>query len=229
MTLKQRKLSQIPQRNKDLAFGYVHEKEKQNKMSVPDMIKYLCLIYLNLNKDEFDPNQSSKKIEINGNSIIRETNADKSIQNVFLKNIASSGIHKWKFKYSCDMNTFSKHDYIGVFNMDYKESMIKSDDYFFFIPKSYNFSGYAIGSKGGGVNQNGFFTKYQRYWDSGDEIEMKLDFYQQNLKFKVNGQDFGDALQIDITKKWKAAISIGGYIGHGSPKSFTLISYQKTY
>ena len=70
MALKQSSLSQIPQRNKDLAFGYVHEKEKENKISVPDMIKYLCLVYLNQNKDEFDGNLCDKKIEITGDSII---------------------------------------------------------------------------------------------------------------------------------------------------------------
>ena len=38
MALSKSKLSKIAQRNKDLAFGYVHEKERENNMSVPDFI-----------------------------------------------------------------------------------------------------------------------------------------------------------------------------------------------
>ena len=97
MALSKCKLNQIPQRNKDLAFGYVHEKAKQNKQSIPEMIKYLCLIYFNPT-DSFDPHPSNKKIKVNGNSIIVEADS-KQVDNVYLKRIVSSGVHLWKFKY----------------------------------------------------------------------------------------------------------------------------------
>ena len=54
MALKRSKLNEIPQRNKDLAFGFVKECEKENKSIIPSIIKYLCLNYLNQNKDKFD-------------------------------------------------------------------------------------------------------------------------------------------------------------------------------
>ena len=56
VALKQNKLEEIRKRNKDFAFGYNKECETKNKTVIPNMIKYLCLIYLNTNKDRFDPN-----------------------------------------------------------------------------------------------------------------------------------------------------------------------------
>ena len=146
MALKRSKLSQIPQRNKDLAFGYVHEKEKQNKVSVPEMIKYLCLVYFNPNKDEFDPDQCDEKIKIDGNSIITQTNPH-NVQTVYLKNIVSSGVHLWKFKCIEDLDL----DQIGVFNMDYKHLIKNNDDYYFdnhYNQRVYTCRGYGFASHG---------------------------------------------------------------------------------
>ena len=114
MAFKKSKLSQIPGRNEDLAFGYVHEKEKENKMSVPDMIKYLCLIYFNPT-DSFNPYQCNEKLQINNNYIIKIPNSEELVLNVYLKNVVSSGVHLWKFKYNLtygDGNMFP--DMIGI-------------------------------------------------------------------------------------------------------------------
>ena len=71
MALKQSKLKQIPLRNKDVAFGYVRESEKANKTSVPEMIKYLCLLFLNSNKDKCDPDHTSTHLKIEEHSIVQ--------------------------------------------------------------------------------------------------------------------------------------------------------------
>ena len=96
MAYNKLELSQIPQRNKDLAFGFFREQEKKNKISVPQIINYLCFNYFNLT-DGFDRDHCDKQIEINENAIIGATNTD-NVESVYLKNVVSSGIHEWKFK-----------------------------------------------------------------------------------------------------------------------------------
>ena len=91
MALRKSKLSQIPRPNKYLAFGYIHEREKLNKLCVPEMIKYLCLVYFNPT-DTYNHNECDKQIEINGQSIIEPINSTQ-IHNVYLNNIVSSGVH----------------------------------------------------------------------------------------------------------------------------------------
>ncbi len=54
MAVNKTKLNSIPQRNKDVVFGFAREEEtKCNNINIPEMIKYLCLLYLNQNKDKF--------------------------------------------------------------------------------------------------------------------------------------------------------------------------------
>ena len=99
MALKPSKLNQIPQRNKDLAFGYVKECEISHNSSIPKMIKYLCLIYLNQNKDEFDSNNTHKDLTINGQSIIRSKELDIcDCNSCLLVNEVNTGINIWTFQ-----------------------------------------------------------------------------------------------------------------------------------
>ena len=236
MALKKSKLSQIPQRNKDLAFGFVRERQKINRISnVPEMIKYLCLIYFNPNKDEFDPDQCDEKIEINGNSIIGSAE-EKPTQTVYLKNIASSGVHVWKFGFTGDLlHIYYNHpDLIGIFNMDYKHFSGSTNGYFDdYYDKELNENtslGYGFTSDGrltDDQDSSGWGKKYGAQWKKDDTIEMRLDFNKQNLKFKVNDNDYGIAFEIDANKKFKAAITIAPR-QNGRCK-IDLISYQKIY
>lgn len=112
MAVKQSILNEIPQRNKDLAFGYVKECDKENKTSIPNMIKYICLIYLNQNKDKFDSKNAHKEIRINGDTI--ETTTYDIISSL-LENVVNVGIHIWRFK--CNSRcyrTFDDCDTIGI-------------------------------------------------------------------------------------------------------------------
>ena len=224
MAFKKSTLSQIPERNKDLAFGYVHEKEKANKMSVPEMIKYLCLIYFNPT-DAFDPEQCHEKIQINGNCIIKIPNSDEIARNVYLKNDVSSGVHLWKFK--CN-GTYEESemfpDMIGISN---KAQYSKHRGCYFDgdFDQPWISVGYGFTSKGKLTNEKyprQWGRQYGTAWKQGDEIGMKLDFNAKNLQFKVNEIDYGVAFKIDAKKKWKAAISI-------RRGKFELISYQQLY
>ena len=103
MSHKQSNLEQIPQRNKDLTFGYFRENDKQNKLLTPDVIKYLCLIYVNQNKDKFDPKNTNDMIKINdaNNSITNDVNAIGKV-NSYLENNVKTGVHIWTFQFQTD-------------------------------------------------------------------------------------------------------------------------------
>ena len=119
MALKQSNLQQIPQRNKDVAFGYVKECEKKNKQVIPSMIKYLCLIYFNQTKDQFDIKNTHSKIKVDGNCIKIGPNRDASdvTYNSYLENIVNKGIHIWRFK----CNKSYDVDQIGIRNVEMKD------------------------------------------------------------------------------------------------------------
>ena len=74
MALKASKLKQIPQRNKDLAFGYLRENEVENRSNYPQLIKYLVLFYSN-QQDQFDPNATHESLKIDGNCVIEQKEA----------------------------------------------------------------------------------------------------------------------------------------------------------
>ena len=61
MALKAIKLKQIPQRNKDLAFRNLREKELENRSNYPQLIKYLILFYPN-QQDQFDSNATHQSL-----------------------------------------------------------------------------------------------------------------------------------------------------------------------
>ena len=222
MALKRSKLQQIPQRNKDLAFGFVKDCEKLNKSSIPDMIKYLCLIYINQNKDKFDGESTHQTINIQGNCIKKANSKMVGVASSLLTNIVSTGIHIWTFKAnesnSCD-------DIIGIrkSNADSrKEHLQLSLD---------NGGDGSVNSVGYGLNlirrltnpaDNGRWGKsYGQRWDSGDVIEMKLNFNDLSLSYKINEKDYGKAFTIE-SDKYRAAVTL--YCS-----SYCLNSYQHIY
>ena len=77
------------------------------------MIKYLCLIYLNDNKDAFDSQNTHKDIVIDGNYIkfVRRdlNNFRHQKSSTFLSNVVNSGVNIWKFR--CNKYI---HDLVGI-------------------------------------------------------------------------------------------------------------------
>ena len=110
MALKPSLLKRIPQGNKDLAFGYLKEKEKEHNSNYPQLIKFLVLLYSNA-QDSFDPDNTHQLIEIDGNCAI-DVGGTGLIRNSYLKNVVTQGIHIWKFKYN--MNVRSGSAALGV-------------------------------------------------------------------------------------------------------------------
>ena len=223
MALKQSNLQQIPQRNKDLTFGYVKECEKRNKSIIPSMIKYLCLIYFNQNKDEFDIKYTHSEIKINGKSIEFDGESAERYEkyNSYLQNIVSNGTQIWRFR--CDRAYFV--DRIGIRNVDTDKLRLKG--YFEAALDEKTVVGYGLQlskqlTNAQYADESG--PEYGQICNDGDVIEMHLDFENLILRFRINECDYGKAL-IDI-KPGKYRAVIGFYKGFGGLAIYTLMSYQ---
>ena len=226
MALKPSKLEKIPQRNKDITFGYVNQCEKDmvHNGIIPRMIKYLCLIYFNQNKDEFDDEKTNAIIIIKENSIElpkMESRSKGIYVNSYLTNIASEGIHVWKFKGTA----INWSDRIGIMNIDIGTFKLKGD--------FDEFGGYAF-RMGGVLNdwqecKNGDIAHktlnlkdYGHECKNGDIIQMTINLKDLTLNYKINNKDCGKAF--DINKgRYKAAIS---FDYNGQSCILELISYQ---
>ena len=223
MALKKSKLQEIPQRNKDLAFGYTRKCEKQHQSSIPAMIKYLCLVYLNQNKDKFDPDDISKNVTIDGNSINNHI-TDDVVSSTYLINIVCRGTHIWRFR--CNRPSVGNvgdgiNDMIGILTNDAER---QTDGYFDDFPGEKGI-GYGFATDGR-LNEpkNALWGKcYGRVCGIDDIIEMKLDFNELTLSYKINEKCYGKAFDIE-QNEYRAVVCMAG-----KNASWTLMYYQMFY
>ena len=219
MALKQSQLQQIPLRNKDLTFGYVNECEKKNKQTIPSMIKYLCLVFFNQNKDGFDIKHTHSEIKIDGNhvrmideeDIPPETEA--KMMNSYLENIVSDGIHIWKFK--CKKSGY--YDKIGIRNIE--SESLPLEDKFYVAISGHSFQAYEFA----GDYFSDADDKIIEQPENNDIVEMKLDFNELSLKLFIEGVHFDEC---DIKHgHYRAAIGFYPYLASWAHE-IKLISYQ---
>ena len=222
-----RKLNQIPQKNKDLAFGYLRENEKKHKANYHQLIKYLVLLYSN-QQDQFDLNATTADgVIIN---TVDGTNRFIDIRlkgqfnyNSYLKNIVSEGIHIWKIRWDGN-NDCSQ---IGIWKTKSGEPVIDQK----YIDDTTNdgstCTGYVIDMNGAKTNPSNVSRwGYDDYHDEclwrGDIIEMTLDLNVNTLVFKCGHHEV-QFNEIEHTS-YRAAITTFER-GDG----FTILSYQDIY
>eukprot|EP01084_Bolivina_argentea_P306941 530476_1 len=219
MALNKIKLNSIPQRNKDVVFGFTREQENvsNNNFIMPQMIKYLCLLYLNQNKDGFVVDNTRKDIQLNGDCIshVPETGC---IASCYLKNTVYERKHIWKFKiHKCHDNSS-----IGIYNTKYEFNTNMSFDYS--TRYNNNRTGYAISFYGQLTNLSNCSSWGEDSgleFKEGDIIEIILDFNVMKLYAK---KDDKYVHLFDIEKgKYKAAVAMVG------DSSVELLSYQEVY
>ena len=219
--LKRSQLQQIPQRNKDLAFGYVKNCEEINNNSIPDMIKYLCLIFLNQNKDTFDNinTHDHATINIHGNCVKKRARSTiwnfMDMANSYLDNIVSKGIHIWQFQ----CNKPHQFDQIGIRNIDKKELLRVQGQFNQISHDDSTIIGYAF-LLGGHITP--FNIRYGQECRKDGIVEMKLDFNDLSLNFKIRGVDFGKAFDIR-QGRYRAVV---GFLDDYNERNVKLISYQ---
>eukprot|EP01084_Bolivina_argentea_P306944 530479_1 len=220
MALNKIKLNSIPQRNKDVVFGFTREQENvsNNNFIMPQMIKYLCLLYLNQNKDEFDVDNNDKDIKLNGNCVSTiHSMAHTIISSCLLQNQVHQRKHIWKFK-------INKYNYqstaIGIHNAKFEFTR----DKFFDIDENYNCPGYAMsfgGKKTDISSHNAWGKSTGLQFKKGDIIDIILDFNEM----KLYGKKGDECVELfDIEKgTYRAAVTLRGDC------SISLLSYQELY
>ena len=213
MALRKSALSQIPERNKDLIFGFIRESQNNAKLNIviPVMINYLCLVYFNQNKDCFNAELTHHILEVNKNTIICKHSFHSKCC-AYLRNIVSKNVHIWKFRINNPNEVRSiVCDEIGVTKA--------------INPSTTNWNGYAL--RLAGIIINGSTMKFCRSdcKKDGDLLEMMLDFNTLSLSFKINNNNFLKALDIE-PGSYRAGIRFNpGFESYG----YTLISYQEIY
>eukprot|EP01084_Bolivina_argentea_P066712 121628_1 len=223
MALMKSKLNTVPQRNKAVAFGFCREEEiKWNDSSnIPQLIKYLCLLYLNQNKDEFDINNCHKDLKINDNYI----KSDGYGRSCFLKNIVKKGKYIWRFQLNEFEGVVCYDCLIGIYNTEFETTDYSYgfDDYFDNITFNNEIStGYGLRLDGRLTNPENstiWGKKTELKCQPGDIIEMILDFNNLTLCFKINNKQCTVKIE---NGEYKAALTL-------CSGSFTLLSYQELY
>ena len=225
-------MQQIPRRNKDLAFGYVKQSEKKHKSTIPDMIKYLCLLFLNSNKDQLMYIIHQNGYEWTVVSSVKTLLIGMQITPFFGK------CRKHKDSYlKVQMRTSKKYlhsDQIGIWKVNYGDPIVEIGHCFFdgitdIKDKAHTISvGYGLDSRGNlsnPMNAEVAGREFATEWKKNDIIEMKLDFNKLELSFKINEKDYGKAFDIEDTK-YRAAIT---FAAQSTKSGYTLISYSEIY
>ena len=241
----QNKVDQIPQRNKDITFGYVKECEQKNDQRIPQTLKYLFLFYFNPAKDAFDTKDSNSKIMINpnGDSIqIRNlpkisTGLRKMKVISYLENVVSNGIHIWKF--TRKKNGFVG-DMIGIRNIDISSLRLYGNFDEKSNPDKWSVSGYSLylGGLRKGISTDGrhwtnsmsLFATDHYPWGfmPNDIIQMTVNFNTLSLHYKINDNDYGKVYDIKAGH-YRAAVGLEMYcsiLERQNNVELQLISYQ---
>ena len=225
MALKPSKLKQIPQRNKDLAFGYLRENEEKTQSNYPQLIKYLVLVYSNA-EDHFDPNMTHKLLKIEGNRVIHKRHDGWGHRLSFLRNVVSEGINVWKFRFNSNYHeAFSQ---VGIWKTKSDKPSFATSIYIDNTNQDdISCTGYIITLHGRQSDPQNV-VRYKQEWfrpavKDGDIIEMILDLNKLVLIFKINNVEKVKFEDIENTS-YRAALAT-----YREGEKFTLISYQDIY
>ena len=216
---------EIPQRQQDLFCGYIKQVYENQNGHIPNMITYLALVYFYVKNDLFDTANTNWTLEIDDDSIKQpyQEILDPRLMISYLKNIASNGIHIWRFKNN--NTTTNDADVIGIKNIKNELELTG-----FFDGKGPS-DGYSL-FLGGLIRKQSEDNNWEELesWGNGHIIngtiiEMILDFNNLELSFKVEWKDYeasiGKAYNIE-KGSYRAAIGVHG----DSKKCITLLSYK---
>ena len=185
MALKESNLNDIPQRIRDVVFGWTREEEKDNDQSIPRMVKCLCLLYFNssIKEDKIAIGQGINyiKIKMDDKKCISIRGNERIV--CYLENIAYHGIHIWIF--CC--NKLDVNDIIGIATTENKQE------------KRY---GFQLKGKTRGFGGGRSIVRCM----TGDIIKMTLDMNDFSLSYSVQGANFGK--DYVISAKYRAFVRI---------------------
>eukprot|EP01083_Nonionella_stella_P078486 214823_1 len=185
----------VDKKRQYLVFGYIHRIKSYN---IPLEIINICSLFYCIDSDEWDPQCISDQMKINGNSIVEHT-LDWSGGNAFLTQIVECGVRTWTFKLVQNDVTFKELGSIMIGISKVQTNKKPLMNVFF----SNNNSGYGFGPQLAVLTDSTGYLRGKKYGTecfNGSIIEMTLDLNHLRLCFKIDGEDYGKALDVDPCK-----------------------------
>lgn len=196
--------------------GYIREMETRffgndaNSFydKIPLDINSLCIAYYHIQKDRFDPALHVNDSRITDDTILEVDYAKYGVAVIsgFLSNIVSKGIHHWQFRIK--NHKYSSNCYIGIFKTKYDPHGLQHE-YLTMVHSSraiYAING-RFGELRGDINNALQNEKYCSVFKNNDIIDMYLDLNKYELRYSVNDQDCGKAMDVEQTT-YRACVGV---------------------
>ena len=215
-------IAKIPQTNKDFVFGYIRELFKQcNGYNLPQLIKYLCLLFWNDIIDEWDPQNKHSSIIIDNiqNSVKMKSDYKYRYKSAYLSKTVSSGTHIWTFKYIIKATISS----IGIHKTNAKLTIARD------MTNNKNDAKAVLifgGSKKKGIckDRNGRIFGFE--CGGVETVKMKVDFKTLTLLYSIDTLNGGDFIEVTNIEKTEYRV---GVTLRESNDEISVISYQHIY
>eukprot|EP01084_Bolivina_argentea_P196971 337629_1 len=210
-------------KQRDLIFGYIHQIEKKynNKLTIPESITFLFAAYycsiecfdkigkrIILNHDEISPNKYKRTITAT------EGGGDTNCYGALLLPSNTTTTHRWKF---CIDKAGHGHPVIGIVDASIAKQGCKE-----IFHEWKDKLSYGINNLGQKFCKDGW-RAYGTRLNTGDILEMILDFKKGTLSFIFNDKDYSTCHWIEKreTLNYCMAVSLYEY-----NQKVTLLSYE---
>ena len=209
------RLKMVPDESKFVVHGFIRNVEEllsQDKGNniVPDLVINLCILFYAM-ADRFDPKCIGPLMKLDEKTqCITQTNCNSN--SAFLTNIFESGLHHWRFKINkCYKNSFWSQT-LGIWKIKSNDNeFLPLNHYFTAHPdRTYGFAnncGRLISRQTGLSYEGDDVRDYGIKTNAGDIIDMYCDMNALELRFTINGKDYGKAFDIE-PGKYRAVINL---------------------
>lgn len=219
----------IDQRTKDIVYGYsrcVQQSFPADNIfyTISELIIHWILLYFHP-QDAFDENHTHSTYRLNKDKLIVTKKKYSNEGCLFLTRRAKKGIHTWQFKLvRIDPSLYTMT--IGIWKTKYQldtstavRAVDKSHVYGWMLIDDAN--AYLVGES---ENKHDGNEKYCKSCKQGDIVEMTLDLNEFQLKYSVNGKDYGVAFDNIEETEYVGAVSM-----YEERDSVEILSYKVSY
>ena len=216
--LASKAIDHLPDKTRNLVFGYIRAEERRYSLRIPELIAYTCAAFY-VFYDEWDLQYQDEKVKLSmdGTCVHSEDTHQGDWRSMFGSKICKEkGKYSWKIKYIRVEATVSNQfnswkSLIGIIRDQKDILMLNTLSYFtsntVSVQPGYGF----VGSESsivvdGGASRIKYGEKLEK---EGDEIEVILDLDANTLSYIMNGTDYGKAFNIEpCAEGYRLAVSV---------------------